>query len=124
GTAHADVRRQAPRGLSGDAPAGEVEARSNLLLDLAVQQPVDARAEQARLVEGRAREVFGESVPDSRTRRQTLGMKTDAGEKIQRPVLAEQIPAPQVDERARRQLELLRSGAALHHTVHDAQPPL
>ena len=51
-------------------------------------------------------------------------MQTDAGEEIQRPVLAEQIPASHIDERARRQLEFLRRRAAFHRTVHHAQPPL
>ena len=107
--AHDDAARQpaaTPERWRSGAP--EAEARSNLLLDRAVQHAVDRPCRRARGSRNVARTRYSvKPVADSSHRREPCGMQADAREEIDRPVLAEQVPACQIDERAGRQLELL-----------------
>jgi hypothetical protein len=50
-------------------------------------------------------------------------MQADAAEEVDRAVLPEEVPAADVEEGPRRELESLGGRAALFRAAHDAQPP-
>ena len=114
--ADADGPRQVTGDVGAAALALEVEARSNLLLDGAVQEPVGGGVQDARLPEGA-------DTPILRGRFGIEGMR-EAREEIHRSVFAEHVPAADFEEGARRDLEALGRHAAGLPGAHHAQPPL
>ena len=115
-SADADRARQ----VTGDVGAGnlalEVETGSNLLLDRTVQEPVRGGVEDARFPERADAAIL-------RGRFGIEGMR-EAREETDRSVLAEHVAPPDLEERARRDFELLGRHAAGLAAPHGAQPAL
>src|SRR5204862_7462204 len=107
----------AHRGRTVAAPR-EIDPRSNLLLERQRGETVECRVEQPRLAVGAEQAILGQPVAAGRRvvlagkERRILGVKADAAEEGRRPVLAEQVPPADFEERPRRHFELFADRAA------------
>src|SRR5581483_1235884 len=98
----------------------EREARSDLLLERQIQQPVGRRVEQPRLAVRADRLVFRQAA----ARRRLVQRHAEAAEHTDRLGLAEQVAARVLHEAARRDLQPRRAGAAIFFLRDLQQPPL
>ena len=108
---HADRRRQPPQHVGVHAFAREIEAGANALLDRGGEDHV-ARPERPRLPERADHAVLGEAKAAAVLGRVVggiAGAQADARVEVDRAVAAADVAPADVEEAARRELELLRA---------------
>ena len=104
---HADRARQLARDVGADAAPREIEARAPLLFDVALTKA------SAAVLNTRGSRIRADRSRYSNGGRALLRVKATLREEVHRPVLAEDVAAADLEEGARREVELLGRHAAV-----------